>query len=277
MAARQSPVSVDGVGDVRVEDVLSSSRVRLRVMPGGVCTAGVVRQAAHPGTRSWRDTVGRGRPGRSAEMARSTMVSPAPTSSRSPSGAPGSRGGDQAVERSSGRPAPSRCRAAGGQHAARARSTGRRRAGRRSGDRDGRCRALTRPAARAGRRRGTRRRSAAGRRGSRRYTWRGTSPVAGPGPWWVRPSGRSAPGRAGRRSCRWRAREQVAVLGRGVRRSAAGRGGRVDEGDSVAGGQAGRPGGTRSARRQHLPRPPPRAVAFSTRITIPLKSSDYVD
>ncbi len=85
-AARQSPVSSTVWSTCAVTAACSSSRVPIRVMPGGGGTAGVVGRRCTPGTRSCRDTECSVRSGRSAEMARSTMVRPVPTSSRSPSG-----------------------------------------------------------------------------------------------------------------------------------------------------------------------------------------------
>ena len=84
IAARQSPVlaTVSSTCAVRVERSVSRSWVR--VMPGGGGTGGVVGSTWGCGTASVRETTWMVRSGRSALIARSTMVRPEPSISTSP-------------------------------------------------------------------------------------------------------------------------------------------------------------------------------------------------
>ena len=83
-ASRRSPRRSSRCG--RPRRAAAPGGVPMRVMPGGGGTSGVVGNRCAAGTRSCRETVCRVRPGRSAAIATSTMVSPVPTSRRSPSG-----------------------------------------------------------------------------------------------------------------------------------------------------------------------------------------------
>ncbi len=86
MAGRQSPVSATVRSTWARTAARSSPRSCTRVIPGGGGTGGVVGSTCGNGTASCRATEWSTRPGRSAEIATSTIVRPVPTRSRSPSG-----------------------------------------------------------------------------------------------------------------------------------------------------------------------------------------------
>ena len=116
IAARQSPVSSTVRSTWASTTRCSSSSVPIRVMPGGGGTIGVVGIRCAAGTRSCRETVCRVRPGRSAAIATSTMVRPVPTSRRSPSGSSSVQGSATVGTAEPGRCPVGARRGPGGEH-----------------------------------------------------------------------------------------------------------------------------------------------------------------
>ena len=105
IAARQSPVASTVVSTWAAMVDRSASRSWMRVTPGGGGTGGVVGSTCGCGTASVRETTCTVRSGRSALIARSTMVRPEPSMSTSPTSGIGCVHGSATSRASSASPA----------------------------------------------------------------------------------------------------------------------------------------------------------------------------